>query len=67
MRRREFVAGAAHRVVVMAQGEIVADGPVAEVIGASPMFAPQVAKVLGAPWLTVGQVQAALSDIRSQA
>ncbi len=52
----EFVATVAERVVVMAEGEIVADGPAAEVIGASPMFAPQVAKVLGQPWLTVSQV-----------
>ncbi len=59
----EFVAGAAGRVVVMAEGEIVADGPSAEVIGASPMFAPQVAKVLGPPWLTVAQVRAARGGI----
>ena len=54
----EFVVSAADRVVVMAEGEIVADGPTAEVIGASPAFAPQVAKVL-APlgYLTVAQVR----------
>ncbi|QDO87450.1 ATP-binding cassette domain-containing protein [Ornithinimicrobium ciconiae] len=57
----EFVAGAADRVIVMAEGEIVADGQAAEVIGSSPMFAPQVAKVLGAPWLTVDQVRQARS------
>jgi energy-coupling factor transport system ATP-binding protein len=56
----EFVAEAAHRVVVMAEGEIVADGPTADVIVASPAFAPQVAKIL-APlrWLTVEQLQRA--------
>ena len=42
----EFVAEAADRVVVMAEGEVVADGPTADVIVASPAFAPQVAKVL---------------------
>ena len=42
----EFVAAAADRVVVMAAGEIVADGPAAEVMVASPAFAPQVAKIL---------------------
>lgn len=54
----EFVASSADRVVVMAEGEIVADGPTAEVVVASPAFAPQVAKVL-APlrFLTVGQVR----------
>jgi energy-coupling factor transporter ATP-binding protein EcfA2 len=56
----EFVAGSAHRVVVMAEGEIVADGPTASVIVASPAFAPQVAKILAPrPWLTVGQLRAA--------
>ncbi|MFE7528856.1 ATP-binding cassette domain-containing protein, partial [Kitasatospora sp. NPDC057542] len=57
----EFVASAADRVVVMAEGEIVADGPTAEVIVASPTFAPQTAKIL-APlaYLTARQVGAAL-------
>ncbi|MEV7189181.1 ATP-binding cassette domain-containing protein [Kitasatospora sp. NPDC093102] len=57
----EFVASAADRVVVMAEGEIVADGPTAEVIVASPTFAPQAAKIL-APlaYLTTRQVGAAL-------
>jgi energy-coupling factor transport system ATP-binding protein len=59
----EFVASAADRVVVLAQGEIVADGPTAEVIGASPAFAPQVAKVL-APlgYLTVAQVRQVVGE-----
>ena len=53
----EFVAAAADRVVVMAEGEIVADGPTTEVIVASPAFAPQVAKILAPlPYLTVAQV-----------
>ena len=42
----EFVANVADRVVVMAEGEIVADGPTADVVVASPIFAPQVAKVM---------------------
>jgi len=57
----EFVASAADRVVVMADGDIVADGPTTEVIVASPSFAPQTAKVLAPlPYLTVEQVLAAL-------
>ncbi|HEX6754629.1 MAG TPA: ATP-binding cassette domain-containing protein [Mycobacteriales bacterium] len=58
----EFVAAAADRVVVMAEGEMIADGRTAEVVVASPAFAPQVAKILAPqPWLTVDQVAAALS------
>ncbi|GAB2764865.1 ABC transporter ATP-binding protein [Amycolatopsis magusensis] len=58
----EFVATAADRVVVMAEGDVVADGPTAEVVVASPAFAPQVAKVLApAEWLTVDQVAKALA------
>ncbi|MYX30137.1 ATP-binding cassette domain-containing protein [Streptomyces sp. SID8381] len=57
----EFAARAADRVVVMAQGDIVADGPTGEVIVASPVFAPQTAKILAPlPFLTVDQVVAAL-------
>jgi energy-coupling factor transport system ATP-binding protein len=56
----EFVATSSHRVVVMAEGEIVADGPTEAVIVASPAFAPQVAKILAPQrWLTVDQVRAA--------
>ncbi|MBO4207960.1 ABC transporter ATP-binding protein [Micromonospora echinofusca] len=58
----ELVATVAHRVVVLAEGEIVAAGPAAEVMLASPAFAPQVAKVLAPqPWLTVEQVRRALA------
>jgi energy-coupling factor transport system ATP-binding protein len=41
----ELVAEVATRVLVMADGEVVADGPTAEVVVSSPAFAPQVAKV----------------------
>ncbi|MFH8669413.1 ATP-binding cassette domain-containing protein [Streptomyces anulatus] len=57
----EFAARAADRVVVLAEGDIVADGPTTEVIVASPVFAPQVAKILSPlPYLTVDQVRAVL-------
>ncbi len=64
----ELAAELAHRVVILADGEVVADGPTAEVVVASPSFAPQVAKILGpagsgaegTPWLTVAQVRDAL-------
>jgi energy-coupling factor transporter ATP-binding protein EcfA2 len=55
----EFVAEYATRVIVMAEGEVVADGPAREVVTSSPIFAPQVSKILG-PWLTVADVEAAL-------
>ncbi|MEW2575310.1 ABC transporter ATP-binding protein [Streptomyces syringium] len=57
----ELAAELAHRVVVIADGEIVADGPTPEVVVSSPAFAPQVAKILApSPWLTVPQVRDAL-------
>ncbi|GAA1674622.1 ABC transporter ATP-binding protein [Streptomyces yatensis] len=57
----ELAAELAHRVVILAEGEVVADGPTAEVVVSSPAFAPQVAKVLAPlPWLTVPQVREAL-------
>ncbi|MFF2227648.1 ABC transporter ATP-binding protein [Streptomyces globisporus] len=59
----EFAARAADRVVVLAEGDIVADGPTTEVIVASPVFAPQVAKILAPlPYLTVDQVTAVVRD-----
>ncbi|MGP3925436.1 ABC transporter ATP-binding protein [Streptomyces sp. 8N616] len=57
----ELAAELAHRVVVLADGEVVADGPTADVVVSSPAFAPQVAKILTPqPWLTVSQVRGAL-------
>jgi energy-coupling factor transport system ATP-binding protein len=57
----EFAAHIASRVVVMAEGEIVTDAPAREALAASPVFAPQVAKVM-APlgFLTVEQVAQAV-------
>ena len=60
----ELAADLADRVVILADGEVVADGPAAEVVLSSPAFAPQVAKILApAPWLTVGQVARALEAV----
>ena len=57
----EFVAGTADRVVVLADGHVVADGSTVDVLSSSPMFAPQIAKILApAAWLTVEQVRDAL-------
>jgi energy-coupling factor transport system ATP-binding protein len=57
----EFVASVADEVVVMAAGEVVSEGGTAQVLAESPAFAPQVAKVLGAGWLTVAQVREAMA------
>jgi energy-coupling factor transporter ATP-binding protein EcfA2 len=60
----EVVAQVADRAVVLADGEIVSDGPAREVVVHSPVFAPQVAKVLAPePWLTVDEVAAALDQL----
>ena len=57
----ELVAEVTDRVVILADGEVVADGPTAQVVTSSAMFAPQVAKILAPQdWLTVEQVEAAL-------
>jgi energy-coupling factor transport system ATP-binding protein len=57
----EFASRACDRVIVMAEGEIIADGQAAEVLTASPTFAPQVAKIMAPlPYLTVPQVAAGL-------
>ena len=62
----ELVADLATRVVMLGDTEIVADGATGNVITGSPMFAPQVAKILAPQeWLTVNQVQEALSDLNN--
>jgi energy-coupling factor transport system ATP-binding protein len=61
----ELVAQLATRAVVLAEGEVVADGPARDVVCHSPVFAPQVAKVLAPePWLTVDEVGHALGGSR---
>ncbi|MBC7463952.1 MAG: ATP-binding cassette domain-containing protein [Actinobacteria bacterium] len=53
----ELVAEVAQRVIFLADGEIVADGPTLNVLLSSPAFAPQVAKVMSpVPWLTVKNI-----------
>jgi len=52
----------ATRVVVLADGEIVADGDATDVVVSSPAFAPQVAKIMAPQsWLTAADVAAALA------
>jgi energy-coupling factor transport system ATP-binding protein len=58
----ELAAELADRIVVLADGEVVADGNATDVVVSSPIFAPQVSKVLAPlPWLTVRSVVEALA------
>lgn len=50
----ELAATIADRVVVLSQGEVLAEGTATDILGASPLFAPQIAKLFpGRGWLTV--------------
>jgi energy-coupling factor transporter ATP-binding protein EcfA2 len=54
----ELAAMLAGRTVVLADGSVVADGPTREVVTHTPVFAPQIAKVLSPlPYLTVDDVE----------
>jgi energy-coupling factor transporter ATP-binding protein EcfA2 len=55
----ELAAELATRAVMLAGGEVIADGPASEVVGDSPVFAPQMARVFGPQWLTPDQVATA--------
>ncbi|MFG3045925.1 ABC transporter ATP-binding protein [Streptomyces sp. NPDC048241] len=58
----ELAAEIAHRVVLLADGEVIADGATADIVVSSPSFAPQVTKILAPqPWLTVSEVRKALA------
>jgi energy-coupling factor transport system ATP-binding protein len=58
----ELAAEVSSRTIVLAGGEVVADGPSRDVVTQSPVFAPQVAKVLSPlPYLTVSDVTSALA------
>jgi energy-coupling factor transport system ATP-binding protein len=59
----ELAAEVASRVVILAEGEVVADGPAQAVLSGSPAFAPQVSKILHPlPFLTVDDVVAAVGE-----
>lgn len=60
----EFVAIVADEVVVLADGEIVSAGPARDVVASSPSYAPQVTKILGAPWIRIDEVEVALGVSR---
>jgi energy-coupling factor transport system ATP-binding protein len=59
----ELAARVADRAVVLADGQVITDGPARQVVCHSPIFAPQVAKVLAPDeWLTVDEVALALRE-----
>jgi energy-coupling factor transport system ATP-binding protein len=61
----ELVAEVADRMVVLADGEVVSSGPAREVAVSSPVFAPQVSRVLAPlPLLTVADVKRAMAGSR---
>ncbi|MDQ1513848.1 MAG: energy-coupling factor transport system ATP-binding protein [Microbacteriaceae bacterium] len=61
----ELVAEVADRMVVLADGDVVSDGAAPQIAVSSPVFAPQVAKVLAPlPFLTVDDVGRALASTR---
>lgn len=57
----ELAASVATRVVMLAGGEVVADGDPATVLGDSLVFAPQMTRVFGPGWLTPEQVAKAMA------
>ena len=59
----ELVAACADRVALLGDGELVAEGPVREMLGDSLIFSSQVAKLFpGTGWLTAEQALAGLND-----
>jgi energy-coupling factor transport system ATP-binding protein len=57
----ELAASFASRVVILAGGEVIADGDPGVVLGDSTVFAPQMTRAFGAGWLTPEQVAEALA------
>jgi energy-coupling factor transport system ATP-binding protein len=57
----ELAAAVATRVVMLAGGEMIADGSPGEVLGDSHAFAPQMTRVFGPGWLTPEQVAGAMA------
>ncbi|MDH5313643.1 MAG: ATP-binding cassette domain-containing protein [Actinomycetota bacterium] len=57
----ELAAAVATRVVILAGGEVIADGDPGAVLGDSTVFAPQMTRAFGPGWLTPEQVAEALA------
>jgi energy-coupling factor transport system ATP-binding protein len=63
----ELVARMADRVHMLAEGEIVASGPVREVLGESLLFSSQTSKVMGDPRFLVPDDVVTTGDARRAA
>lgn len=62
----ELAAEISDRVVLLGEGEVVADEPARELLTGSPAFAPQIARVAHpAPLLTVAEAVAAVTTSRA--
>ncbi len=60
----ELAAQVADRVAFVSDGEIIATGPANEMLGASPLFSPQIARLFpGRGWLTVADALAGLGHV----
>jgi len=57
----ELAAAVGTRVVILAGGEVVADGDPGAVLGDSTVFAPQMTRAFGPGWLTPEQVAEAIA------
>ncbi|HSM57739.1 MAG TPA: energy-coupling factor transporter ATPase [Candidatus Sulfomarinibacteraceae bacterium] len=58
----ELAAQVAQRVIILGDGEVIADGPAGQVLGSSPLFAPQIARLFPSQnWLTVEDALGALA------
>jgi energy-coupling factor transporter ATP-binding protein EcfA2 len=59
----EFAATIADRIVLLGSAGVTADGPASQILGASPLFAPQVARLFPQTgWLTSDQALQALAS-----
>jgi energy-coupling factor transport system ATP-binding protein len=63
----ELAGMIADRTIMLAEGEVIADGDTHDVLGASPQFAPQIARLFpGRGWLTVADAMNGLPAMNSE-
>jgi energy-coupling factor transport system ATP-binding protein len=61
----ELVAECADRVVMLADGSVLSDGPLRDALSGSLSWSTQINKVFGGTWLTVRDIEAAMSSTAS--